>query len=162
VLFPSVFPIIVDDFGGSSSVKGNTGPFWVASGLAVFSALIVIFFVKPLTHDGMKEEDAKVRGCLSCCLHKITFPPRSSGNTSKSTAMMFHPWVLPKLKPWHRTRKGKKWAMRRAPTFRVGLSCNCRHPCAPEHFLEASAVSLLCVTVFFYSSYGVGPYAYAL
>lgn len=66
--------MIITDFGGSSSVKGNTGPFWVASGLAVLSAIIVIFLVKPLTHDGMKEEDAKVCDCLSYCLREVHAP----------------------------------------------------------------------------------------
>lgn len=59
-----VFPIMITDFGGSSSAKGNTGPFWVGSGLAILSALIVYFLVTPLSHDGMKEEDAKFREYL--------------------------------------------------------------------------------------------------
>ncbi|KAG1896505.1 major facilitator superfamily domain-containing protein [Suillus fuscotomentosus] len=59
-----VFPIIVTDFGGSSSPKGNTGPFWVGSGLAILSAIVVYFFVTPLDHDGMKKEDAKFREYL--------------------------------------------------------------------------------------------------
>ncbi|KAG2358289.1 MFS Git1p-related glycerophosphoinositol and glycerophosphocholine permease [Suillus spraguei] len=56
-----VFPIMIKDFGGSSSAKGNTGPFWVASGLVILSAIVVYFLVTPLDHDGMEEEDAKVR-----------------------------------------------------------------------------------------------------
>ncbi|KAG1747157.1 major facilitator superfamily domain-containing protein [Suillus paluster] len=59
-----VFPVIVDDFGGSSSDKGNTGPFWIGSGLAILSAIIVFFLVKPLDPDGIKEEDAKFREYL--------------------------------------------------------------------------------------------------
>jgi len=59
-----VFPLIIDKFGGSSSVKGNTGPFWIASGLAIVSAIIVAVLIKPLSHDGMKEEDAKFREYL--------------------------------------------------------------------------------------------------
>ncbi|KAH7884693.1 major facilitator superfamily domain-containing protein [Phlebopus sp. FC_14] len=55
------FQFIIDDFGGSTSKKGNTGPFWIGSGLAILSALVVFFLVKPLTHDGMKEEDEKFR-----------------------------------------------------------------------------------------------------
>lgn len=58
-----VFPVMIKDFGGSGSAKGNTGPFFVASGLAILSAIIVYFLVTPLDHDGMKEEDAKVRNC---------------------------------------------------------------------------------------------------
>ncbi|KAG1859191.1 major facilitator superfamily domain-containing protein [Suillus tomentosus] len=59
-----VFPVMINDFGGSGSAKGNTGPFFVASGLAILSAIIVYFLVTPLDHDGMKEEDAKFREYL--------------------------------------------------------------------------------------------------
>lgn len=59
-----VFPVMITDFGGSSSAKGNTGPFWVGSGLAILSAIVVYFLVKPLDHDGMKKEDAKFREYL--------------------------------------------------------------------------------------------------
>jgi hypothetical protein len=55
-----MFPPIINDFGGSSSVRGNTGPFWIGSGLALLSALIVLVGVRPLSHDGMMEEDEKV------------------------------------------------------------------------------------------------------
>lgn len=48
------------DFGGSSTIKGTTGPFWIASGLAIISATVVFLFVKPLTHDGMAVEDEAV------------------------------------------------------------------------------------------------------
>jgi MFS family permease len=58
------FPAMITNFGGSSSPKGNTGPFWVGSSLAILSATIVYFFVIPLDHDGMKEEDAKFREYL--------------------------------------------------------------------------------------------------
>jgi MFS family permease len=51
----------INDFGGPDTAKGNTGPFWIGSGLAILSALVVFFLVKPLTHDGMKEEDEKFR-----------------------------------------------------------------------------------------------------
>ncbi|KAH7913193.1 major facilitator superfamily domain-containing protein [Hygrophoropsis aurantiaca] len=59
-----VFPLIVDRFGGATSTKGNTGPFWIASGLAILSASVTFFLVKPLSHDGMKEEDQKFREFL--------------------------------------------------------------------------------------------------
>ncbi|KAG2053121.1 MFS general substrate transporter [Suillus hirtellus] len=59
-----VFPVMINDFGGSGSAKGNTGPFFVASGLAILSAIIVYFLVTPLDHDGMKKEDAKFREYL--------------------------------------------------------------------------------------------------
>jgi len=58
------FPVIIDDFGGSSTTRGNTGPFWIGSGLAVLSALITYFFVRPLSHDGMLEEDRLFREYL--------------------------------------------------------------------------------------------------
>jgi len=60
-----VFPHIVDGFGGSGTLKGDTGPFWIASGLAILSAIVVITLVKPLTHDGMTEEDEKFRQYLA-------------------------------------------------------------------------------------------------
>jgi len=58
------FPPIIKAFGGDTTARGNTGPFWIGSGLAVLSATVVFFFVKPLTHDGMIEEDRKFREYL--------------------------------------------------------------------------------------------------
>ena len=52
------------DFGGPSTNRGNTGPFWVGSGLAVLSALITFFFIRPLSHDGLVEEDRIFREYL--------------------------------------------------------------------------------------------------
>ncbi|KAJ6468381.1 metabolite transporter [Mycena sanguinolenta] len=43
---------------------GNTGPFWVGSGLAILSALITFFFIRPLDHDGMAAEDIAFREYL--------------------------------------------------------------------------------------------------
>jgi hypothetical protein len=43
---------------------GLTGPFWVGSALAFFSALITFFFIRPLSPDGMLDEDTKVRFVL--------------------------------------------------------------------------------------------------
>ncbi|KAF8874001.1 putative metabolite transporter [Infundibulicybe gibba] len=57
-------PIMIDTFGGPESLKGNTGPFWIGSGLAVLSALVTIFFIRPLSHDGMEEEDRLFREYL--------------------------------------------------------------------------------------------------
>ncbi|KAH9838230.1 major facilitator superfamily domain-containing protein [Rhodofomes roseus] len=56
-----VFQDIVNDFGGDTSKRGNTGPFWIASGLALLSALVTFFLIKPLSHDGMEEEDRAFR-----------------------------------------------------------------------------------------------------
>jgi len=58
------FPAIIDDFGGPDSNRGNTGPFWVGSGLAVLSALITFFFIRPLSQDCMIEEDRVFREYL--------------------------------------------------------------------------------------------------
>ncbi|PFH49612.1 hypothetical protein AMATHDRAFT_118615, partial [Amanita thiersii Skay4041] len=58
------FPPLIDAFGGPNSPRGYTGPFWVASGLAVLSVIIAYFFVEPLTQDGIEEEDRKFREYL--------------------------------------------------------------------------------------------------
>ncbi|KAL0574274.1 glycerophosphoinositol permease [Marasmius crinis-equi] len=58
------FPPMIEAFGGSTSTKGNTGPFWVGSGLAIISALITFFFIRPLDHDGMAKEDVLFREYL--------------------------------------------------------------------------------------------------
>ncbi|KDQ14967.1 hypothetical protein BOTBODRAFT_187665 [Botryobasidium botryosum FD-172 SS1] len=60
----TAFPPMIEAFGGASSVRGNTGPFWVGSGLAALNALITLFFIRPLSHDGMAEEDMKFREYL--------------------------------------------------------------------------------------------------
>ncbi|RDB26292.1 hypothetical protein Hypma_006812 [Hypsizygus marmoreus] len=59
-----MFPPIIDAFGGSETVRGNTGPFWIGSGLAVLSALITFCFIRPLTQDGMVKEDREFRAYL--------------------------------------------------------------------------------------------------
>jgi len=59
-----VFPVIINNFGGSSSDRGNTGPFWIGSGLAILSALVTFFFIRPLTTDGMALEDVEFRKYL--------------------------------------------------------------------------------------------------
>ncbi|KAG5650407.1 hypothetical protein H0H81_012373 [Sphagnurus paluster] len=51
-------------FGGSTTVRGNTGPFWVGSGLAVLSAIVTFLFINPLTQDGMEREDRAFREYL--------------------------------------------------------------------------------------------------
>ena len=58
------FPPMIDAFGGPDSIKGNTGPFWVGSGLAILSAIITFFFIRPLSHDGMAAEDEAFRAYL--------------------------------------------------------------------------------------------------
>ena len=58
------FPPIVKAFGGDTTTRGNTGPFWIGSALALLSAAITFFFVKPLTTDGMAKEDEEFRAYL--------------------------------------------------------------------------------------------------
>ncbi|KAI0649326.1 metabolite transporter [Trametes meyenii] len=58
---------IVDDFQRMHPDDpniGQTGPFWIGSALAVVSALVTFFFIRPLSHDGMAEEDRKFREYL--------------------------------------------------------------------------------------------------
>ncbi|PPQ84253.1 hypothetical protein CVT24_012956, partial [Panaeolus cyanescens] len=50
-------------FGGDQTDRGNTGPFWVGSGLAILSALIT-YSLKPFDNDGMALEDQKFREYL--------------------------------------------------------------------------------------------------
>lgn len=52
-----VLPHIIDAFGGSQTMKGNSGPFWIGGGLAILNAVVTFFLVKPLTYDSMKAED---------------------------------------------------------------------------------------------------------
>ncbi|KZV92435.1 MFS general substrate transporter [Exidia glandulosa HHB12029] len=58
------FPPIIDAFAKHGADQKNTGPFWIGSGLAILSAATTYFFITPLTHDGMLEEDRKFREYL--------------------------------------------------------------------------------------------------
>jgi MFS family permease len=58
------FPPMIDAFGGPNSTRGNTGPFWVGSGMAILSALVTFFFIKPVDTDGMQKEDREFREYL--------------------------------------------------------------------------------------------------
>jgi len=58
------FTPLVDRFGGPNSDRGNSGPFFVGSGLAIISALIIFVFVHPMTADGMLREDQDFRTYL--------------------------------------------------------------------------------------------------
>ncbi|KAH9945300.1 metabolite transporter [Epithele typhae] len=58
---------IIDDFAQrhpNDPNAGQTGPFWIGSGLAIFSAIITFFFISPLSHDGMEKEDQEFREYL--------------------------------------------------------------------------------------------------
>ncbi|KAF8956216.1 MFS Git1p-related glycerophosphoinositol and glycerophosphocholine permease [Flammula alnicola] len=59
-----MFPPIIQAFGGADSARGNTGPFWIGSGVAILSAMITMLMIKPLTTDGMENEDRKFREYL--------------------------------------------------------------------------------------------------
>ncbi|KNZ72939.1 putative metabolite transport protein, partial [Termitomyces sp. J132] len=59
-----VFPPIIKAFGGPNTVRGNTGPFWIGSGLALLSALVTMIFVKPLSPEGIEKEDHDFRKYL--------------------------------------------------------------------------------------------------
>ncbi|KAI6022666.1 hypothetical protein EDC04DRAFT_2935090 [Pisolithus marmoratus] len=52
-----VIPHIIDAFGSLKTARGITSPFWIGGGLAVLSALVTIFLVKPLMHSSAKAED---------------------------------------------------------------------------------------------------------
>ncbi|KIJ42492.1 hypothetical protein M422DRAFT_31288 [Sphaerobolus stellatus SS14] len=58
------FPPMIKAFGGAASDRGNSGPFFVGSGLAILSAFITFFFITPLNADGMTKEDADFRAYL--------------------------------------------------------------------------------------------------
>ncbi|KAJ3889792.1 metabolite transporter [Lentinula edodes] len=66
-------------------IDGNTGPFWVGSGLAVLSALITFFFIRPLSHDGMADEDEKFRQYLEA--HGFDTSTMGLGGTGSVTAV---------------------------------------------------------------------------
>ena len=57
-------PPIIDASGDDITTRGNTGPFWIVNGLALLSAAITSFFVKPLTADGVAKEDEEFRAYL--------------------------------------------------------------------------------------------------
>jgi hypothetical protein len=63
-LFRNLLLIQSTAFGGPDSNRGNTGPFWIGSGLALLSALITLLFIRPLSHDGLLEEDRVFREYL--------------------------------------------------------------------------------------------------
>jgi len=56
-----VFPEMIKAFAKKNDTLGNTGPFWVGSGLAIFSAIITFLFIWPLSTDGMEKEDIEFR-----------------------------------------------------------------------------------------------------
>ena len=90
---------MIDAFGGPNSVKGNSGPFYVGSGLAILSALVTFFFIQPLSHDGMQVEDQAV----SLTVSKPQIPTNilalsSSVNTWKHTVSIQMRWASKKIR----------------------------------------------------------------
>jgi hypothetical protein len=74
--------------------QGNTGPFWIGSGFALLSALIVFVGVRPLEHDGMLDEDEKVSTTTpSATRNLLTRITLSSVPTWKSTDMTPLKWA---------------------------------------------------------------------
>lgn len=71
-------------FGGPDSTRGNTGPFWVGSGLAILSAIVTFFFIRTLTVDGMANEDRKFRAYLEA--HGWDTSQMGDGSVSVGTA----------------------------------------------------------------------------
>lgn len=58
------FPNIITSLGGEGTYGGDTGVFWIGSGLAVVSAAITFFFIPNIKPDEMIKEDLAVRGPL--------------------------------------------------------------------------------------------------
>lgn len=59
------FPYIIKNLGGSKSISGNQGPFWISSSLCMFSALLALFFLPPLGQDQVMKEDDEFREYLA-------------------------------------------------------------------------------------------------
>ncbi|WVQ80539.1 hypothetical protein IAT38_002644 [Cryptococcus sp. DSM 104549] len=58
------FPQIQASFGGEGTYGGDTGVFWLGSGLALVSALITFFFIPNIKPDAMHDEDILFREYL--------------------------------------------------------------------------------------------------
>eukprot|EP00026_Physarum_polycephalum_P006308 Phypoly_transcript_06350.p1 GENE.Phypoly_transcript_06350~~Phypoly_transcript_06350.p1 ORF type:complete len:476 (+),score=50.75 Phypoly_transcript_06350:299-1726(+) len=53
------FTDLIKDFGGANTVHGQTGPIWIASGMAILSGLIAWTFFPKLTQDCILDEDTE-------------------------------------------------------------------------------------------------------
>ncbi|GFZ45318.1 Probable metabolite transport protein [Saitozyma sp. JCM 24511] len=58
------FPNIIANLGGSGTYGGDTGVFWIGSGLAIVSAAITFFFIPNIKADAMRDEDILFREYL--------------------------------------------------------------------------------------------------
>jgi len=59
------FSSIIEAFGGADTAKGNSGPFFIGSGLAIISGILALLFVRRLDQDCIIEEDIKFREYLT-------------------------------------------------------------------------------------------------
>jgi len=59
-----LFTEIIDSFGGAGTKKGDTGPVYIGSGLAVVAAVITYFLIPNITADFMTREDEIYRDYL--------------------------------------------------------------------------------------------------
>lgn len=59
-----LFETIIADFGGAGTKKGDTGPVYIGSGLAVVAAIITFFLIPNIDADFMTREDEKYRAYL--------------------------------------------------------------------------------------------------
>ncbi|KWU44597.1 MFS general substrate transporter [Rhodotorula sp. JG-1b] len=57
------FPAIIDSF--PAGPKQTSGPFWIGSGLAFVSAIVVLLLIKEIKQDGMRQEDEAFRQYLA-------------------------------------------------------------------------------------------------
>ena len=55
---------IINAFGGPTTSRGNSGPFFVGSGLAALSGIICLLFIPRLDQDCIQDEDIKFRTYL--------------------------------------------------------------------------------------------------
>lgn len=63
------YPEIQADLAGPKGEDANiyfAGPFYIASGLAILSAIIVFFCIPPVVQDGMHKIDAEFHGECVC------------------------------------------------------------------------------------------------
>lgn len=58
------FPYIVKDLGGSDTISGNQGPFWISSSLCMFSAFLALFCLPSITQSAVEGEDERFRSYL--------------------------------------------------------------------------------------------------
>lgn len=80
-----VFPDIIKNAGGIDTTKGLQAPYWVASSLCIFSALLAFFFLPPVDQEASMEEDRKFLEYLKSTGYDIS----QLGNDGKSTEVEY-------------------------------------------------------------------------